>query len=133
MSDSEYRPKVSVIVAARNEELNLEQCLLSLSNQNYPEDLYDVYIIDDRSEDETRKIGSRFADQRHNFNLIVVDEVGLNISPKKNAIQKGIDASDGEIIMTTDADCSPPEGWISGIVSHYNDESIGMVAGYAPL
>ena len=133
VSDSEYRPRVSVIVAARNEELNLELCLLSLSNQNYPEDLYDVYIIDDRSEDETRKIGSRFADQQPNFNLIVVDEVDLDISPKKNAIQKGIDASDGEIIMTTDADCSPPEGWISGIVSHYNDENIGMVVGYAPL
>lgn len=133
VSGSGYRPKVSVIIAARNEELNLEQCLISLSNQDYPENLYDVYIIDDRSEDETRKIASRFADQQPNFNLIVVDEVPLNVSPKKNAIQKGIDASDGEIIMTTDADCSPPEGWISGIVSHYNDEKIGMVVGYAPL
>ena len=44
-------PSVSIIIPARNEEVNIERCLLSIVNQNYPE--FEVIVIDDNSNDNT--------------------------------------------------------------------------------
>ena len=51
---------VSVIVSARNEAANIKSCLISLDKLNYPNHLLEIYIVNDRSEDETHKIISEF-------------------------------------------------------------------------
>lgn len=130
---SEQNLTVSVIVAARNEEENIEKCLIALAAQDYPQKNYNVYIINDRSEDGTEKIISKFVSRRPNFHLINVSSVPTNTSPKKHALQMGIDTSDGTIILTTDADCIPLDGWISGLVNYYSEDSAGFVTGYAPI
>ena len=43
------KTKVSVIIAARNEELNLEKCVRSILNQDYPKELSEVIVVDDHS------------------------------------------------------------------------------------
>ena len=116
---SEQNLTVSVIVAARNEEENIENCVIALAAQDYPQKNYNVYIINDRSEDGTEKIISKFVSKHPNFHLINISSVPPNTSPKKHALQMGIDTSYGAIILTTDADCIPPDGWISGIVVGY--------------
>jgi len=132
-NDIGKKPTVSVIVAARNEEDNIENCLISLAAQNYPNKYFNTYIINDRSDDDTEKIISKFVSNHSNFHLITVNKVPPKTSPKKNALQMGIDASDGAVILTTDADCTPPNGWISGMVKYYNNDSVGFVAGYSPI
>jgi cellulose synthase/poly-beta-1,6-N-acetylglucosamine synthase-like glycosyltransferase len=54
------------------------------------------------------------------------------MAPKKWALNQGINDSNGEIIMTTDADCIPGPEWISSIISYFT-ENVGFVAGYSPL
>jgi cellulose synthase/poly-beta-1,6-N-acetylglucosamine synthase-like glycosyltransferase len=48
--------KVSVLIAARNEEKNIFKLLQSLYNQNFPKEFYEIIIVDDHSEDNTKKI-----------------------------------------------------------------------------
>ena len=45
--------KISIIIAARNEELNILNCLNSIQKNNYPKDFFEIIVIDDFSEDNT--------------------------------------------------------------------------------
>ena len=132
-NEIEGTPTVSILIAARNEEDNIEDCLNSLAAQKYPNKSFDTYIINDRSDDNTEKIISKFVSDHSNFHLITVKNVPPKTSPKKHALQMGIDASNGDIILTTDADCTPPDGWISGMVKYYSDDSVGFVVGFSPI
>ena len=112
---------VSIIVPARNEEKRIEECLQHLLKQNHPD--YEIIVINDRSEDKTRNIIKTYSDSYDNVHLIDIKEVPCGFSPKKFAITKGIETAKGEIILTTDADCRPPETWASAIASHFDEIS----------
>ncbi|MFQ6618236.1 MAG: glycosyltransferase, partial [Fidelibacterota bacterium] len=58
--ESEQKPLVSVVIAARNEEENLPECLNSLVHQTYPEELYEVILVDDQSTDSTPEIAQNY-------------------------------------------------------------------------
>lgn len=133
-------PFVSVIVAARNEEDNIEDLLEILLHQTYTE--YEVIIVDDNSTDRTRNFAERVIAKEIKLKdksagtpearVIPARKNVLNWGPKKNALHTGIESSKGEIILTTDADCRPSKDWISQIVSFYED-GVGCVAGYTRL
>lgn len=118
----------SVIVAVHNEERNLENCLNSLANQNYPSDSFEVIIADDRSDDSTPQIISRFCQRYHNFRSVTVspDEDAI---PKKTALIRALDTARGEIVLSTDGDCVQPQGWIRKMAACFTDE-VGMVIGH---
>ena len=121
-------PHVSVIVPARNEDHNLEETLISLSEQDYPADKMQVVMVNDRSTDNTPLIMREFAQRKSNFVQVDINTPSPNISPKKNAIEWGIAASNGEIIFTTDADCLYSPRWLRSMVSYYKPDT-GIVAG----
>lgn len=123
---------VSVIIAARNEQQHIENCIKALISQNYPSKKYEIIIIDDRSTDNTAPIISKYAELHKNISLIKLTQTAKNISPKKYAIDIGIRKSRGEIILITDADCIPQPGWIKSMVSHFEPD-VGLVAGFSPL
>ncbi len=129
---NELKYFVSVVVAARNEELNIGNCIEALINQSYPSDRYEIVIVNDRSTDQTATIIERYRKSHNKIKLIAVKDLPQGISPKKHALQLGILAANGEIILTTDADCVPQKGWIEGIV-HYFEPEVGLVAGFSPL
>ena len=128
-----YRPRVSVIVAARNEEEHIEECLESLLRLTYPRELLEIIVIDDRSSDATGSIVEKYAKSNPHLRLLrSVPEEG-HLRGKTNAVTQGIESATGEIFMFTDADCRVPEGWVEGTVQHYADERVGTVAGYTSL
>jgi poly-beta-1,6-N-acetyl-D-glucosamine synthase len=102
--------KISVIVAARNEEENIGLLLKSLTCQSYPGDLTEIIVVDDHSTDKTAEIVKRFPAVR----LLQLNDNPAN-SYKKKAIETGIAASTGELIVTTDADCFPLHRWLETI------------------
>jgi len=118
----------SVIVAVHNEENNLEKCLNSLVNQNYPSDRFEVIIADDRSVDSTPQIISRFCQKYKNFRSVSV-RPGEDAIPKKTALFRALDNARGEIILSTDGDCEQPQGWVRQMSSCFTDE-VGMVIGH---
>lgn len=127
-----FTTKISVLVPARNEEKNIEACLESLSLQNYPKNLYQVIIIDDHSTDKTWelvnsfyrpdliKMGLRLADQDRGKEPVRAH--------KKWAIEMGIRAATGELIVTTDADCRFESGWLQTIAGFYEETGAGFIA-----
>lgn len=108
--------KFSVIIPARNEEAGIRSCLLSVLRQQYPQDLFEVIVIDDHSTDGTADIIRDL--QRGYPNLHLLDLAShvkgseLN-SYKKKAIELAVEQSSGAWIVTTDADCMVNERWLS--------------------
>lgn len=129
---NEIQYHVSVVVAARNEEDNIGNCIQALVNQTYHSDRYEIIIVDDRSTDKTATIVNSYRKKHPQIKLVQVKNLPLGISPKKHALENGIEVAKGEIILTTDADCFPEPGWIQGMVSYFEPE-VGLVAGFSPL
>ena len=128
-SHSPATPFASIIVAARNEELNLSRLLDCLLSQQYPH--FEVIIVDDRSSDSSAEIVRSRQRANNNLKLISVSGMETEMPPKKHALTKGIQASKGEILLFTDADCLPPPTWARTMMSGF-DQKTGMVAGYSP-
>ena len=122
-------PFVSVIVAARNEEEHVGQLVEHLHKQDYRH--YEVIIVDDRSTDRTGSLLKSAAHRFPRLRTITVTEISRDMPAKKHALECGIRASKGEILLFTDADCLPPETWISALVRCFS-ESTGLVAGFSP-
>ena len=123
-------PAVSVVISARNEEHNLPDTLQSLLQQNYPADLLEIIVIDDRSIDRTSEVVEKYSSRSPQIKLLRQTVVTEGFSPKKQALELGIAASHGEIILTTDADCTHDPDWVHDMVSCFTPE-VGMVAGQA--
>jgi 1,2-diacylglycerol 3-beta-glucosyltransferase len=128
-----YRPTVSIIVAARNEEASIIKCLQSLAQITYPPSLLDIIVVDDGSTDNTVGLVEPFLAAHTHFRLVSATPGTGKLRGKTNAIAKGIDASRGEILMFTDADCSVPKQWVQETVKYYADGGIGVVAGFTLL
>jgi len=104
--------RLSVIIAARNEEENIGRLLESIRSQAYPKDLFEVIVVDDHSDDNTSAIASGFSFVK----LINLQFDNIN-SYKKKAIETGIAAASGDLIVITDADCIVQPGWLKTIVA----------------
>ncbi len=121
---------VSVVVAARNEERYIGKLLTGLINQSYPNDLYEIIIANDRSNDKTKHIVEQFQNQWNNIKLININNTPKPFSPKKYALTKAIESSSSEIILLTDADCMVNKFWIEAMVSQFKDNT-DFVAGFS--
>ena len=131
-SRSSDRPRVSVLIAARNEAGNIAACLKSIAAQDYPGELLEVIVIDDNSTDQTAKIAASFRQQIAGLRVLAAGNPPAGVAPKKHALGIGIASATGDIILTTDADCTPPPGWVGGVVSCFTGD-VQAVAGFAPL
>lgn len=120
-------PMVSVIVPARNEAAGIRACLTALCAQHYPRERMEVIAVNDHSSDDTWEIiqamGGEYPHLRA-INLNAHDTVAY----KKAALQAGIRAARGEIILQTDADGIAGPAWVATMVAHFTPET-GLVAG----
>jgi len=118
------RQFISVIIACRNEEDNLPLILSDLASQNYPEDLFEVIVVDDCSSDNTAETALLFKAQVPNLRVIENSGTG-----KKAAIREGVNAAKGSLILTTDADCRIGPLWLSTISSFSSETGAGLIIG----
>jgi len=114
--------KISIIVAARNEENNIKNLIEDIINQDLSKDLYELIIINDFSEDDTKHIIEKYSENYHNILLLNSDSKG-----KKAALQTGISQAKGQLIATTDADCRIGNEWLSTIYSYYKKYNPKMI------
>jgi cellulose synthase/poly-beta-1,6-N-acetylglucosamine synthase-like glycosyltransferase len=129
---SSAQPFVSVVISARNEAERIGTCLEALARQSYPRDRYEVIVVDDRSDDDTASVVRRFERRLPALTVLRIDTPDPDMAPKKFAIQTGIQAARGRIILCTDADCRPEPKWIESMTACFT-ESVGMVIGYSPI
>src|SRR5437867_10994051 len=132
-SNPSYRPSVTIIIAARNEERNIRQCMESMAHLSYPTNLLEIVVVDDRSEDRTADIVREYSNRFAHIRLLMASPGTGHLRGKTNAVTQGIEASQGDILLFTDADCSVPVHWVEETVKYYTDPSIAIVAGFTAL
>jgi cellulose synthase/poly-beta-1,6-N-acetylglucosamine synthase-like glycosyltransferase len=116
---------ISVIIAARNEEKNINDLLESLHQQDYPLSLFEVIIVDDHSTDNTWHLLQQAQTMYTNLAGIKSDSAGAY---KKFAIETGIKAARGTLIVTTDADCRFNRSWLSTLAAFYEEKNAKFIA-----
>lgn len=96
-------PRVSVLVAAKDEEANIGRCLAGLLAQDYPD--YEVIAINDRSADRTPAILDELAREQPRLRPVHVRELPAGWAGKNHAMHTGVQQARGDWLCFTDADC----------------------------
>ncbi len=126
-----YEPhtRISVIIPARNESQHIGACIESILGQKYPDELFEIIVVDDHSEDYTAGVVHEYTDR--NVRCIRLADIitpGKEINAyKKAALAAGIAHSNGELIVTTDADCIAPNAWLMHLAAMYELQSPAMI------
>jgi chlorobactene glucosyltransferase len=119
-------PFVSVIVPARNERLNIERCLRSLTASRYA--AFEVVVIDDRSEDETAAMASDApAGNARDVRVIRGAELPEGWLGKPWACHQGADAARGELLLFTDADTTHAPDLLGRAVAGLREERADLL------
>ncbi|MRX66516.1 Glycosyltransferase, catalytic subunit of cellulose synthase and poly-beta-1,6-N-acetylglucosamine synthase [Flavobacterium resistens] len=121
---TDLKPKTSftIIVPFRNEKENLPLLLESLSNLNYPKDLFEVILVDDNSDE-------KFHISHLTFDISQIDNIRVSNSPKKDAISTAMQHVKTDWVITTDADCVVSENWLLTFDNYIQENKVSMLAG----
>jgi cellulose synthase/poly-beta-1,6-N-acetylglucosamine synthase-like glycosyltransferase len=122
---TDYQPKVSVLVAARNEEADIEWKVTETLAWNYPPELLEVLIGSDASEDRTDEIVGNMSNPR--VRLIRMDRRG----GKGRVLNRLVKCAEGELLFFTDANSHVGADSLRHIVSHFADPKVGCVTGHS--
>lgn len=120
------KTRVSILIAARNEEEKIGLTLDDILAQDYDSELTEIIVIDDHSTDQTASIIRSYADR--GVKLIQLNESNALNSYKKKAIQTAIGQSTGQLMITTDADCRMGPNWLSTVVDYYETKGYKMIS-----
>lgn len=116
-------PSLSVLIPARNEELNIGACVESLMAQDYPGRL-EILVLNDGSSDKTGEIVQALAEQDDRVKLFQGGELLEGWKGKPNALRQLKEVATGEMLLLTDADCVFYPGALAAAVRHR--EKIGV-------
>ncbi len=123
-----FTTKITIVIPARNEEMFIGNCLQSIIDQTYPQNLYEVIVVDDHSTDHTVSIVQSFNQQNIRC-ILLKDYVSEPLNAyKKKAIEIAIAQSFGNLIVTTDADCTMGKDWLQTIAGFYATNHPAFIA-----
>lgn len=120
--------KVSILVPARNEQDNIENCVRSLMAQDYPN--YEIIVLNDNSTDDTGKILERLAEEDDRLKIINGTPLPEGWLGKNWACMQLANASSGELMFFTDADTVHQPFSASASVALMEDRSPGLLSGF---
>lgn len=127
--DYTYTPFVSILVATYNEEKVIERRIKNLFKINYPNDKYEILVVDSGSTDRTAKIVEKFIGQLNtitpNIQLIKEDKR----RGKASAINMGKRYAHGDILLIADANSIFDDDVLKEIMPHFRNPNVGGVSG----
>jgi glycosyltransferase involved in cell wall biosynthesis len=119
-------PRVSIIVAARNEERNLRQAITTLLNLSYAN--YELIVVNDRSEDATGKILAELSAETARLKVIQIQTLPQGWLGKNHALWAGSQHADGGLFLFTDADIIMEPTVLSRAVNFMHDNRLDHLA-----
>ena len=129
-NDSELLP-LSIIIASKNEDENLEKFIPLILQQDYPD--FEVIVVDDKSEDNSPDLLFDMAKNHPNLKIVSIGEHIRDRQGKKFALSLGIRKAVNPILVFTDADCYPISNqWLRMIARNYNADT-DIVIGHSPV
>ena len=105
---------ISIIIPAKNEEINIKRCLESVFGIDYPHQRYEVIVVDNGSTDSTVSIAV-------SAGATVFRKPGLKISALRNF---GVHMAHGNILAFLDADCTVSKDWLRNAEKYFFSEKI---------
>jgi glycosyltransferase involved in cell wall biosynthesis len=117
---SSSKPFVSVILPHYNNSRQLSKLLEALEKQRYPQDSFEIIVVDNGSADKVDHLASRF-----NIRLAFEKDIRGSYAARN----KGIQMAKGEILCFTDSDCTPHENWIAEGVKTLSQQDAHLVGG----
>jgi len=125
--DTTHNPqRVSIIVAARNEQRNIRDAISSLLNLSYPN--YELIVVNDRSEDDTGKILAELSTETSHLKIIQIEALPPGWLGKNHALWVGSQESTGELLLFTDADIIMEKTVLSRAVNFINKNRLDHLA-----
>ncbi len=125
-------PKISILVALRDEEQTLEPCVESLLQLDYPKESFEILLINDRSSDRTPELIEELKKKSARIKTLHIKSGVPGLSGKANAIAQGMENCSGELILVTDGDCRVPTSWAREHAA-YCQQNVGLVGGFTLL
>ncbi|MGK0139913.1 MAG: cellulose synthase/poly-beta-1,6-N-acetylglucosamine synthase-like glycosyltransferase [Algoriphagus sp.] len=128
------QPKISILIAARNEEENLPFLLASLEMLDYPKESLEIIFGNDASTDGTGSLLRDFAIKWDNVKVIYLQEKGPmeKLRGKTRVLDTISRVAAGDFYFFTDADVTLPPNWIKGILSAFEPND-GVVVGLSTM
>jgi len=131
--EGDSEPFFTIIIPARNEAANIEQCLKGIMQQTLPVKQWECIVVDDHSGDETAAIVRQVQADNPQIPLRITEAPSADnlefVAYKKQAIEQGIRQANGEWIVTTDADCIAPTQWLWTLKAFIDEKRPYLVAG----
>lgn len=125
-----YTPatSITIIIPARNESANIRSSITSVLSQNYPQQFLEVIVVDDHSEDDTAAIATAAGGGRVNV-IRLSEQPDPSGMYKKKTIEVAVAHATGQLIVTTDADCTAGPDWLRSIACLYETHHPRLIAG----
>jgi GT2 family glycosyltransferase len=114
-------PFVSIVVGIRNEEQYIEECIQSLLEQDYPNDKYEIIIVDGMSTDHSQDIVKQYP-----VKLLLNEKI--NVAAARNL---GVKEAKRDFVAFTDGDCKADKYWLKTLIKEIEnaDEDVACVGG----
>jgi 1,2-diacylglycerol 3-beta-glucosyltransferase len=125
------RPRVSILLAARNEEAAISRCLQAIRALDYPAALIEVLLGDDGSTDQTAAVAeAAMQGYAGRFQVLpITAPLGL-ARGKANVLAHLARAATTDLFLLTDADIAVPPTWVQGLLAPaLSAENVGTVTG----
>lgn len=124
--DDGYQPMVSILIAAFNEEADIEATLRNKIAQTYPSERMEILVVSDESEDQTDTIVSEFAKSSE----VPVHLIRQTPRQGKTAgLNKLVPVARGEILVFSDANSCWADDAVAKLVRNFADPEVGYVTG----
>ena len=122
-------PKISVVVSARNEEKDFPECIESLLKLDYPKELLQIILVNDRSEDGTKDLINLYASKNENVLALHTEDMPeTHLEAKARGVAWGMKHATGDWVFITDADGEVHPQWLIKSLSATNANT-GMIGG----
>ncbi len=118
-----YLPSVSILIAAYNEEKNIEQTIINKMHLDYPENKLQIIVVSDESTDKTDEIVKGFKDK--NVKLFRQNPR----AGKTSALNMAVPHATGEILVFSDANSIYAKNALKHITANFHDPNVGYVTG----
>jgi len=121
--DMTYEPFVSILIPAHNEELVIEDTVLNMLSVDYEK--YEIFVIDDRSEDNTSIVIKKLSEKYPRVKYLIRDKDAF---PGKSAVlNDAFILTKGEVICVFDADARIKQDFLKKILPCLSDPETGAV------
>lgn len=127
--ENDFKPQISILISAYNEEKTLEKTIFNLIESDYPSDKLEIIVGSDNSIDGTNEILKKMGEKYQNLKYVLFDKR----RGKKFVINDIVKLARGEILVFSDSNTIYKKDALKNLIKYYTDPRVGGVCGRLKL